>query len=215
LLRQDTTWDEETEREFLETIDMKADELRDLIDKLLQMARLEAGQPESEREPVLVPHLARKIAQEMASRTKEHEITLEFPKSFPVVEADVRQIEQVLCNLLENAVKYSPTGGRITIAGESKVDHVLITVSDEGVGISKEHQNKVFERFFRANSLQTRGTPGTGLGLAIAKAHVAAHGGNIWVDSAPGMGSKFCFTWPLKVSSDQGGSSTNVAKGVR
>ena len=215
LLRQDTTWDEETKREFLETIDIKTDELRDLIDKLLQMARLEAGQPESEREPVLIPHLARKIVQEMAPHAKEHEITLEFPKSVPVVEADVRQMEQVLCNLLENAVKYSPMGGKIAVAGEAKGDHVLITVSDEGVSISKEHQNKVFERFFRVNSLQTRGTPGTGLGLAIAKAHVTAHGGNIWVDSAPGMGSKFCFTWPLKVSPDQSGSSANVAKGVR
>ena len=197
LLRQDASWDEETQREFLQTIDEKTDELRGLIDKLLQSAKLEAGALKLEKEPVLIPRLARKVVEEIASRAKKHDFTLDFTSSFPVVEADVRCMEQVLHNLIENAIKYSPKGGKIAIAGKVKDDKVLVSVSDEGVGIPLEHQNKVFERFHRVDSVQTRGTPGSGLGLSITKGHVEAHGGEVWLESTVGKGSKFYFSLPF------------------
>ncbi len=197
LLRQDASWDEETQREFLQTIDEKTDELRDLIDKLLQSAKLEAGALKLEKEPVLIPRLARKVVEEIASRAKKHDFALDFTSSFPVVEADVRCMEQVLHHLIENAIKYSPKGGKIAIAGKVKDGKVLVSVSDEGVGIPPEHQNKVFERFHRVDSVQTRGTPGSGLGLSITKGHVEAHGGEVWLESTVGKGSKFYFSLPF------------------
>jgi len=197
LLRQDVSWDEETQREFLQIIDEKTDELRDLIDKLLQSAKLEAGAFKLEKEPVLIPRLAQKVVEEITPRAKKHKFSVEFAPSFPVVEADVRCMEQVLRNLAENAIKYSPEGGEIVIAGEVKEGKVLVSVSDEGVGIPPEHQHKVFDRFYRVDSLLTHSTPGSGLGLSITKGHVEAHGGEVWLESTVGKGSKFYFSLPL------------------
>lgn len=198
LLREDASWDEETRHEFIEIIDEKADELRDLIDKLLLMARLEAGAMKPQKEPVLVARVAGKVVEEAAARSKKHEFVVELPPDLPVVEADVRHLEQILCNLVENAVKYSPEGGRIVIRGALDRDRMVIGVSDEGEGISAEHRDKVFERFYRVDDPSTRGTPGSGLGLSIAKGHVEAHGGEIWLESAIGKGSTFYFTLPLE-----------------
>jgi signal transduction histidine kinase/HAMP domain-containing protein len=198
LLREDASWDDETRHEFIEIIDEKADELRDLIDKLLQMARLEAGAMRPQKEPVLIPRLAQKVVEEAAGRSKKHEFVMELPADLPVVEADVRHLEQILSNLVENAVKYSPEGGRIVIRGALDHDRVVIGVGDEGEGISTEHHDKVFERFYRVDDPSTRGTPGSGLGLSIAKGHVEAHDGEIWLESAIGKGSTFYFTLPLE-----------------
>jgi K+-sensing histidine kinase KdpD len=197
LLRQDASWEEETQREFLQIIDEKTDELRDLIDKLLQSAKLEAGALRLEKEPVLIPRLAQKVVDDIAPRAKNHKFTLEFAPSFPVIEADVRCMEQVLRNLTENAVKYSPEGSEVIIAGEARDGEVVVSVSDQGVGIPPEHQDKVFERFYRVDSLVTHSTPGSGLGLSITKGHVEAHGGEVWLESAIGKGSKFYFSLPL------------------
>jgi signal transduction histidine kinase len=122
--------------------------------------------------------------------------------SFPVVEADVRCIEQVLRNLVENAVKYSPKGGEVVIAGEVKDSKIEVSVSDKGVGIPQEYQDKVFERFYRVDNPLTRSSTGSGLGLSIAKGHVEAHGGEIWLESEVGRGSKFFFTLPLDEDKD-------------
>lgn len=197
LLRQDVSWDEETEREFLQIIDEKTDELRGLIDKLLQSAKLEAGALKLEKEPVLIPRLTKKVVEEIASRAKKHKFDMEFGPSFPVVEADVRCMEQALRNLVENAVKYSPEGGRVAITGEVKDGKIVVTVSDEGIGILPEHQDRLFERFYRVDSASVRSTPGSGLGLSITKGHIEAHGGEVWVESTVGKGSKFHFSLPL------------------
>jgi len=202
LLRQDASWEEETQREFLQIIDEKTDELRDLIDKLLQSAKLEAGALRLEKEPVLIPRLAQKVVDELAPRAKNHKFTLKFAPSFPVVEADIRCLEQVLRNLTENAVKYSPKGGEVVIAGETRDGKVIVSVSDEGVGIPPEHRDKVFERFYRVDSMATHSTPGSGLGLSITKGHVEAHGGEVWLESTVGKGSKFYFSLPLGQQED-------------
>lgn len=184
LLRQDVSWDREAQQEFLQIIDDKTDELRDLIDKLLQSAKLEAGAIKLEKEALLIPRLAQKVIEDTAVRAKKHKFNLNFTPAFPVVEADVRYIEQVLRNLVENAVKYSPEGSEIVITGEAKKDEVIISVSDKGVGIPAEHQGRVFERFYRVDSPLTRSTGGSGLGLSITRGHVEAHGGEVWLESS-------------------------------
>jgi len=202
LLRKDVSWDAESQKEFLYIIDEKTDELRDLIDKILQSAKLEARALKLEKEPLLVPRLAQKVVEDMTPRAKKHTFVLNFMSSFPVVEADVRCIEQVLRNLVENAVKYSPKGGEVVIAGEVKDSKIEVSVSDKGVGIPQEYQDKVFERFYRVDNPLTRSSTGSGLGLSIAKGHVEAHGGEIWLESEVGKGSKFFFTLPLDEDKD-------------
>ncbi|MFQ5996507.1 MAG: ATP-binding protein [Dehalococcoidales bacterium] len=197
LLRQNVSWPKATQREFLQIIDEKTDELRDLIDKLLQSAKLEAGALKLEKEPVLMPLLTRKVVEDIVLRAKDHKLTLKFAPSFPVVEVDIRCMEQVLRNLVENAIKYSPEGSEIVISGEVREGEILVSVSDEGIGIPPEHRDKVFERFYRVDSPLTLGTSGSGLGLSIAKGHIEAHGGKIWLESAVGKGSKFYFSLPL------------------
>jgi len=197
LLRENVKWDRESQREFLQIIDDKTDELRDLIDKLLQSAKLEAGALKLEKEPVLMPRLVEKVVEDLTSRGKNHRFALKFPAPFPVVEADARAVEQVLRNLVENAIKYSPYGTEIVIGGEVKDGQVVVRVSDSGRGIPKEHQDRVFERFYRGDSTMTQGIHGSGLGLFICEGHVEAHGGSIWLESSPGAGSTFFFSLPL------------------
>jgi len=200
LLRHDVKWDDAETREFLQVIDEKTDVLRDLIDKLLQSAKLEAGALRLEKEPLLIPQLVRKLVREADLNTRKHHFTLDFAPSFPVVEADVRCMEQVLRNLLQNAVKYSPEGTEIVVAGEAQHQQIVVHVSDQGIGISPEDQERIFERFFRVDSPAVHSTAGSGLGLSIAKAHVEAHGGTLWLDSKPGSGSRFSFTLPLEIA---------------
>ncbi len=197
LLRQDAHWDNKTQREFLKIIDDKTEELRDLIDKLLQSAKLEAGALKLEKEPILIPRLSQKIVDDISARGGKRKINLDFVTPFPVIEADNRCIEQVVRNLVENAVKYSPENSEIVIAGRIKKDKVIVSISDEGIGISAEHQDKVFERFYRVESSLTHSIHGSGLGLSIAKGHIEAHGGEIWLESKMGKGSKFYFSLPL------------------
>jgi len=198
LLRQNVSWDENTQREFLLVIDEKTDELRDLIDKLLLSAKLEAGALKLEKEPLLISRLAQKIVEEIGPRAKKHKFTIKFAPSLPVIEADVRCIEQVLRNLIENAIKYSPEGGKIVISGEVKDSKIIASVSDEGIGIPPEHRDKVFERFHRVDNPLTSGVPGSGLGLSIVKGHIEAHGGEVWLESMVGKGSQFYFSLPLE-----------------
>lgn len=210
LLRDDVQWDEDTRREFLQIIDERADDLRQLIDNLLEMTKMEAGALYLQREPVLLSHLAQKVVKSSMPRARNHRFEVDFPSPFPVVEGDSRHIELVLHNLIENAVKYSPQGGQILIRGKVKGDRVLVSVSDNGVGIAPEQLNRVFERFYRVDNPLTRRTIGSGLGLSIAKGLVDAHGGNIWVESTPGKGSTFFFSLPLSPlsngeSADSGG----------
>jgi K+-sensing histidine kinase KdpD len=202
LLRKDVSWDLETQAEFLQIIDEKTDELRDLIDKILLSAKLDAGALKLEKEPLLIPRLAQKVVEEISSRSQKHRFTIEFPPTFPVVEADVRCIEQVLRNLVENAVKYSPAGGKVSVEGEVKDDQLVVSVRDEGVGIPPEHWGKVFDRFYRVSDQLTRRSPGSGLGLSIVKGHVEAHGGSVWLDSTVGKGTTFHFSLPLNGAQD-------------
>jgi signal transduction histidine kinase len=186
------------QREFLEIIDSEADRLRDLIENLLDLSRLEAGVLRIDREPVRLGPTAREVTRKVQLATPKHVLVLDWPADDPLVNADRRRIYQVVQNLLTNAVKYSPDGGNITLSAACKAREVVISVTDEGLGMPAAELERIFDRFHRVQSSVSRAIGGTGLGLAICKGLVEAHGGRIWAESGgEGTGSTFRFTLPL------------------
>jgi signal transduction histidine kinase len=118
------------------------------------------------------------------------------PGDLPPVLADARRIEEVLANLIDNAIKYSPKGGRVTISAVATGSEVIVRVSDEGEGVPETERERIFERFSRLDSRVVRQAKGAGLGLFICKAFVEAHGGRIWVEESPAGGATFAFSLP-------------------
>jgi signal transduction histidine kinase len=186
------------QREFLEIIDSEADRLRDLIENLLDLSRLEAGVLRIDREPVRLARSAREVTRKVQLTASGHELELQWPDDDPLVDADEKRIYQVMQNLITNAVKYSPDGGCITLSARSQGRELIVSVTDEGLGIPVSEIDKIFDRFHRVQTEMSRGIGGTGLGLAICKGLIEAHGGRIWAESGgDGKGSTFRFTLPL------------------
>jgi len=196
LLRKDACWKPETMQESLTVILEEADRLNQLIDNLLDASRLQVGALPLEMDQVALDALAERVASRFRTQTQIHDIGVRFPPDLPLAEGDPSRLEQVLNNLLSNAIKYSPDGGAIEISGRATPHDVVVTVSDEGVGIPFEEQSRVFERFFRGAQERHQRTPGAGLGLYLVKAIVEAHAGRIWVESNPGEGAAFSFAIP-------------------
>jgi signal transduction histidine kinase len=163
---------------------------------LLDASRLQAGGLKLNLSDVALDQMARQLVKKFRTQTTLHELSAEFPSSFPVIQADAARLEQVLSNLIGNAIKYSPKGGAVRITGRALPDQVVVSVSDEGIGIPVEEQDRIFERFYRVDDALSRRTAGSGLGLYLAKAVVEAHGGRIWVESKPGQGAAFSFALP-------------------
>lgn len=185
--------DDETKKHLLLTIDTDADRVTRLIGELLDVSRLEAGRLFLNRHIVRIPHVARRVIERVRHLSSNHTIEAEFPDDFPDVFADPDKVQQVLTNLVENAVKYS-SGGRVLVTGSLEDTMVRVAVTDEGEGIPSENRSQVFRKFYG----RIGGSPtGTGLGLYISKGLVEAHGGRIWVDDAPGGGALFAFTLPM------------------
>lgn len=195
LLRSDLQLDVESRHEFLTVIEEEADNLADLVGNLLDASRLEAGTLALERHPTRLQPLIKKAVRDAHERAPEYQFHLELPSELPLVNADSRRLEQVLRNLLDNAVKYSPPGSPVHIQATGG-DGITITVRDEGVGIPTEHVERIFDRFYRVDQTDSRRGGGSGLGLAIAKGIIEGHGGRLWVESSPGNGSTFQFTLP-------------------
>jgi signal transduction histidine kinase len=196
LLRKDACWDPQTQQESLEVILEEADRLNHLIDDLLDASRLEAGKLSLEIEQVALDELAERVTERFRTQTDAHDIGFDFVSHFPIVNGDPTRLEQVLKNLLSNAIKYSPEVGRIEVTGRHTPEEVIVTVSDQGVGIPFEEQPHIFESFFRGSREHQQQTSGAGLGLYLAKAIVEAHDGRIWVESNPGEGAAFSFAIP-------------------
>lgn len=197
LLLEDAQWEPEKQREFLEIIDAECDNLSEIVRDLLESSIIDAGLLEIEKEPVLLPRLAQQAMRDIARRTKIHRFLVTFPDDFPIVEADPERIRQVLHNILDNAVKYSPDGGLIVVRGEVGQSEVIISVADQGVGIAPEDLNRLFDKYFRVKSRSGRPVPGTGLGLPIAQTIVQKQGGRIWAESQLGKGTTLYFSLPL------------------
>jgi signal transduction histidine kinase len=201
LLREDVDWDETSRREFLSIIDEESDRLTELISNLLDMSRVEAGILRVEPEPTDLRPIIQETAAEFQMMTRSHDIHIHLPQTLPMVKADPRRARQVLRNLVENAIKYSPDGGDILISTQVNRDQVQTSVADQGIGIDAQQLKHVFDRFYQVDSASTRKVGGSGLGLSICKAIIEAHQGEIWVESQPGVGSTFHFTLPLALSS--------------
>lgn len=194
LLHRWDRFDDDHKKHLLATINADADRVTRLIGELLDVSRLEAGRLRLSRRMVNLDVIASRVVERIRPRAEGHEIECEFPEQFPQVYADSDKIEQVLTNLVENAVKYTP-GGQIRVAGSLQESAVLVSVSDQGKGISHEHRYQVFHKFFRERAQAQN--PGTGLGLYISKGLVEAHGGRIWVENGNDRGAIFRFTLPM------------------
>jgi len=172
--------------------------LHRLIDSLLSLRQLEEGKADLNRRrlpPRVLTREALDLVRPMVER-KQQELIIDIPPDLPPVCADREMASRILTNLLDNAAKFTPSGGRIELAITEKDGSLLFTVSDTGPGIPSESQEHIFERFTRLES--AKGTQGTGLGLPFCKLAVEAHGGRIWVESTPGEGSEFKFSLPLE-----------------
>ncbi len=197
LLMEEATFPPETQREFLQIIDEECDELQDLIHDLLESSVIDAGLLKLEHQPVLIQRLVQSVINDLAHRTRIHRFLVDFPPGFPIVEADPDRIRQVLRNLLDNAIKYSPRGGLVVVRGEVRPTEVVISVADQGVGIAPEDLNHLFEKYFRIKSGLITHVVGSGLGLPIARTIVESHGGRIWAESQLNQGTTLYFTLPL------------------
>lgn len=196
LSREDAQWDANTVRDSARIIEEEADRLTTLIDNLLDASRLQAGGLKINLGDVAIDVLAGRMLELFRTQTDKHELVADFEQPFPTIQGDAARLEQLLSNLISNAIKYSPEGGRISVTGRVMPDNIEVTVSDQGIGIPIEEQAHIFERFYRIDDALSRRTQGSGLGLFIAKAIVEAHGGRIWVHSSPTRGSAFTFSLP-------------------
>jgi two-component system sensor histidine kinase KdpD len=199
LIEHDRRLSREEKLEFLEIIDQESDRLRGLIEDLLDMTKIEAGVLQLDCQPVALTKLIGDAIKPVASHSPEHRFDASVPADLFAL-ADSRRVRQVLHNLLENAVKYSPDGGLIRAQARLNGNEVVISVSDQGIGIPRHDLPRVFDRFHRVDSDVGRKVGGSGLGLAICRGIVEAHGGRIWVESEPGMGSVFSFSLPAAAS---------------
>lgn len=196
LLMEDVNFSPSTQHEFLQIIDEECDVLQNLIHDLLESSMIDAGLLKLEPQPVLLPRLARELIAERAHQARNHQFVIDFADDFPIIDADPQRIAQVLRNLIDNAIKYSPDGGLIVVRGENHDHEVIVSVSDQGVGIAPEHLNRLFEKYFRIESGLVRHMVGSGLGLPIAHTIVQSHNGRIWAESQPGAGTTFFFALP-------------------
>jgi PAS domain S-box-containing protein len=171
--------------------------LSGLINDLLDTSRIQAGRLELKHEPVSLRELTREVLADLRPVNAEHTLEYEEPDEALVIEGDRGRLTQVLVNLLENALKYSPTGGSIRVRVERDGARALVSVSDAGIGIPPDQKAHLFERFFRARNAPISGFGGLGLGLYICRDIIERHGGRIWVESEVGRGSTFHFTLPV------------------
>jgi signal transduction histidine kinase len=192
-------WGEETRAHVgrLELLNSQTARLGRLVDELLDVSRIESGKLDFQLAPVDVPELTRQVGERVQLSTLHHTIAVEAMGSFdlPVI-ADRDHLEQVLDNLLGNAIKFSPNGGRIVVRASDEGTNVIVSVTDAGVGIPSDQLESVFGLFYQAEDPVSRRTGGMGLGLYISREIITRHGGRIWAESEPGQGSTFSFSLP-------------------
>ena len=179
------------------------DELSRLSGLVTDIERLHSAESDDLRlnyEDLDVYSLADTILKSFETALREKKIEAKIVGEETIVSADRGRLSQVIANLLSNAVKYTDENGKITVSVKQKEGSAEIMVKDTGIGIDKDDQSRVFERFYRTDKSRTRKTGGVGIGLSISAAIVKAHHGNIWCESEPGIGSSFFVTLPLKIS---------------
>lgn len=185
------------QNELLAVVDEESDRMDHLVEEAMQLARLESHQVELERQPHNIAKAIDQALQATAKITAKHSLNVYAPEDLPKVEFDLELITNVLVQLIENAVKYSPPASQITVSAEDTGKSILLSVADRGAGIDELERALIFDKFYRGKH-NRYSVQGTGMGLAIAKAIVEAHGGSVEVTSQPGEGSVFSFSLPLK-----------------
>ncbi|KAF0819240.1 MULTISPECIES: cell wall metabolism sensor histidine kinase WalK [unclassified Cytobacillus] len=194
----DGAWkDEEIAPNFLEVTQNETERMIRLVNDLLQLSKMDSKDYRLSKDWIDFIFFYNRIIDRF-EMTKEQNVTFErrLPDHSAFVEIDEDKLTQVLDNIISNALKYSPEGGKVTFSIEEKDEFIIVSVSDQGVGIPKENIDQIFERFYRVDKARTRKLGGTGLGLAIAKEMVEAHGGKIWAASKEGKGTTISFSLP-------------------
>jgi two-component system phosphate regulon sensor histidine kinase PhoR len=183
-------------KDFLEKINAETDRLAQMVNELSELSRIESGEVPLSIEPIFLAEAVKRVVERLKAQADRAGLSLvvDIPSDLPEALADRERIEQVLVNLIHNAIKFTPPGGQINIAAKAEGDDIQVSVADTGVGIPADDLPRIFERFYKADKARAGG--GTGLGLAIAKHIVEAHGGRIWAESIEGRGSTFTFTLP-------------------
>jgi two-component system phosphate regulon sensor histidine kinase PhoR len=205
---------------FLAIILEHSRRLARLTEDLLRLSQMDAEQLELEIRAVSVPQLIESCYETAQRRALEKGLTLSqnVPSQLPEVAADNRRLQEVLQNLLDNAIQYTLPGGKIVLSAETRGDEVILTVADTGIGIPQADQPRIFERFYRVDVARSREAGGTGLGLSISKHLVEAQGGRIWVESEVGVGSKFHFAVPVfdpERAASRSMSASNISRAYR
>jgi two-component system sensor histidine kinase KdpD len=196
----------ESKRELMDLAWEEAGRMNRFISNLLDITRLEAGVLKIKREPYDVQDLLGSCLASLEPRLKERKVKINLPPNLPLISMDSVLMAQVLINLLDNAVKYSPPEGTIEFSARTRENWLEVEVADQGPGIPEEYLMQVFNKFFRLSRHEK--FSGTGLGLAISKGIIEAHGGKIWAENRPGGGSKIIFTLPLTISETESKSQT-------
>jgi signal transduction histidine kinase len=189
---------EQPDRDTLQVMLGQTERLGRLVDQLLDLSKLESGEVPLELEPMALASMVDRVISEFSVGRAVTDIDLlaEVPEDL-MVNADRERIHQVVFNLVDNAVRFTPPGGEVTIAAEREAERVRVTVRDTGVGVAPEHLPRLFERFYRADPARSRDDGGgTGIGLAIARSIVEGHGGRITAESEPGRGTTLTFDLP-------------------
>ena len=197
LKRHDFALDEAGRERFVSLIVDESDRLGRIVNEILLANQLDARQVEMAAEPVDALDLLDRVVESIRTHAPPNIVlAIIAPESVPSVVADRDKVRQVLVNLIENAIKYSPDGGVIEVGVAEEGSLVRFSVRDEGLGIPTEEQERIFEKFYRLDPAMTRGVGGTGLGLYICNELIERMGGRIWVESASGEGSTFFFELP-------------------
>jgi PAS domain S-box-containing protein len=202
LAREDSRLDARGLRMRLVAIEEEADRLDSLVENLLYASRIQANGLQMDISALDLRPLIEKMVRRVHVRAPDMSVRLELSADLPDVMADPERIEEVLQNLLDNAVKYSPQRREITITGVATSQEAIVSVSDKGMGISLRDQERIFERFQRLGNPLAQATPGAGLGLYICRVIVEAHGGRIWVYSSLRQGSTFSFSLPRETKAE-------------
>lgn len=195
LLAPDVEWDRKSQEEYIEIINQESDRLAELVEQLLDISRVQAGQLQVNPKPHALTAIISSARARLDTIVADHQFVTSVPDDLPPVLADEQRIAQVLVNLVDNAAKYSPKQTRITLSAAQKDDSVQVDVTDEGGGIPPEDRELVFEAFRQIHRRPTQ--KGAGLGLAISKGLVEAHGGRIWIHEGTASGTTVSFTLPI------------------
>jgi len=190
--------DEENNRRFLGVIRRNAERMHRLIDDILELSSIESGSIEIQAKPISLHSLVKEVFTNLSNKAESFKVRL-INEILPETQvlADVIRLEQMLTNLIDNAIKFNRENGSVTVSHTRTQESDVISVSDTGEGISNEHLNRIFERFYRTDRARSREIGGTGLGLAIVKHLAKLHGGEISLSSTPGKGSVFSVELPL------------------